>query len=105
MDHEGDAASDGLPPPPQVERERKVHWPLPSSLPPVPFQGLLIAKPSWKPLVKGARETSFAGISNLDTEQSRGRQGASMKGNRQTTSTLMNGYLRAVMDLESRLPN
>lgn len=44
-------------------------------------------------------------ISNLDTEQSRGRQGASMKGNRQTTSTLMNGYLRAAMDLESRLPN
>lgn len=75
MNCEGKTVNDGLPPSGR-KREKKRHWPLPSSHPTFPFQCFPMAKPSEKSLFKGAREMSFAGISNLDTELNRGRQGA-----------------------------
>lgn len=103
MNCEGKTVNDGLPPSGRI-REKKRHWPLPSHST-FPFQCLPMAKPREKSLFKGAREMSFAGISNLDTELNRGRQGAGINGNRQMTGTWMENYFRAALDLELRIPN
>lgn len=103
--HAGDTASDGLSSPPQVERKREIHWLIPSFFPPGPFQCLPVAKLSQKSLVRGVGEISSAGVGNLDSKQSRGRQGAGLEGSRYTTGTRRNSYFRSASDLELRIPN